>query len=614
MASSKTNFKALNLFKLKASLLSALFLGFILAGCGSDSLVDKFIPKINATAPNILAHPQSANYTKGEVADNLSVSAVSVDEGVLSYQWYKNNANFNSNGTALPNETNKTFAPPTSDAGIVYYYVVVTNTNDKFNGEKKAAIASNTAQIAVDTKTYSVSFYDDNLDLNYTTNIIGEGTIDIPQLILDNNLPISLYLANNLTDVSTNTALSVTNNINLYAIPNVQEITTQTQLAAINKDNDTLNGTYILLNDINLTSGEAGFDATLGWKPIGNDNTNYFRGIFNGNNNTITDLWINRPSGNYQGLFGYIQYAQIRNLGVEITEIKSGNYTGGIAGNVQSSSITNVYSTGNINGDYSVGGIAGIVYRSNITSSYSMGNISGNEEDVGGIAGSVAFNGNVANSYSNGSINGNRSVGGIVGGVTLNGNVANSYSTGNISGTQKVGGIVGEVIRNGNITNSYSTGNISGNEQVGGIAGNANGGNIANSYSIGNISGDNWVGGIAGRVADSTIQNNAAINPSVTGTSNVNRAIGYIFLSTVSNNFALSTMSGGDSSNSFTNSGDTSYDGTSKTDSELKAQTTYSDAISGDGFGGLGWKFGDDAANPWKIDEGNSYPYLYWQK
>ncbi|MDR1911471.1 MAG: hypothetical protein LBQ52_03880 [Helicobacteraceae bacterium] len=58
----------------------------------------------------------------------------------------------------------------------------------------------------------------------------------------------------------------------------------------------------------------------------------------------------------------------------------------------------------------------------------------------------------------------------------------------------------------------------------------------------------------------------------------------------------------------FSNAGSLSYHGTNKSDSELITRSTYED--------GLGWRFGDDDANPWKInsDKNNGYPYLYWQK
>ena len=83
--------------------------------------------------------------------------------------------------------------------------------------------------------------------------------------------------------------------------------------------------------------------------------------------------------------------------------------------------------------------------------------------------------------------------------------------------------------------------------------------------------------------------------------------IGTYEISDVSNNFALGTMAV---------SGDTGdgHNGVSKTDAEFRTQTTYEGAIVGDGDGGLGWKFGNDDDNPWKMPIGGGYPILYWQQ
>jgi len=59
---------------------------------------------------------------------------------------------------------------------------------------------------------------------------------------------------------------------------------------------------------------------------------------------------------------------------------------------------------------------------------------------------------------------------------------------------------------------------------------------------------------------------------------------------------------------------DTKHHGAPKTDAQLKTQSTYSAPIFGDGDGGLDWKFGGGDDNPWKILEGSSLPFLYWQQ
>ncbi|MDR2100017.1 MAG: hypothetical protein LBP40_04205, partial [Campylobacteraceae bacterium] len=144
---------------------------------------------------------------------------------------------------------------------------------------------------------------------------------------------------------------------------------------------------------------------------------------------------------------------------------------------------------------------------------------------------------------------------------------------------------------------------------IGGIVGSVRYSNILNSYVLGDISGMSFIGGIAGYVDNgSTVQYNAAINSAISGTNNVNRIVGNIndnrIIYTVSNNFALDTMSV-----TGARSGD---EGANKTIDELKIKTTYSNSTTN---GGLGWKFGDDDDNPWKMEEGknNDLPYFYWQ-
>jgi hypothetical protein len=141
---------------------------------------------------------------------------------------------------------------------------------------------------------------------------------------------------------------------------------------------------------------------------------------------------------------------------------------------------------------------------------------------------------------------------------------------------------------------------------AGGIAGYVTGSNISNAYAAGNISGVEFVGGIAGGIlSGSSITNNAAINHSVYGSVEVNRIIGYIEDSsnTISNNFALESMSG-----TFTDENSEAHHGTSKSETQLKTQSTYET--------GLGWSFGDNDTSPWqwKTGKNNNLPYLYWQE
>jgi hypothetical protein len=444
-----------------------------------------------------------------------------------------------------------------------------------------------------DPTVYSVSFYNSLLDRNATIEVASNANdLNLAQLKAQLDINASaLYAVSSDMDVANETAYAVTGDANFYAIANVTEITDQAGLAAINANMTTLSGAYILLNDIALDENDAGFDAE-GWNPIGRSQSigSRFEGLFNGDGHKITGLWIDRPTTDYIGLFGYISGAQIRNLGVEISDR-------GITGN-----------------DY-VGAITGIVYGA-ITNSYARGNVSGNSE-VGAIAGRVS--GAITNSYAAGDVNATGDYVGGIAGLLYSSSITYSYAAGDVNATgSNVGGIAG-LLYGGSITNSYARGNVSGNSKVGGIAGYINYGSwIVCSYATGSVSGTYNVGGIAGEVYNSTVHHNAAINQSVkripekNGNYYVGRVVGAIQNSAqTSNNFARSALNSG--FNNFVDSN--AYSGAGKLDDDFREQATYESARNGNGLGGLGWSFGNDEVHPWKIDssENDGYPYLYWE-
>jgi hypothetical protein len=288
------------------------------------------------------------------------------------------------------------------------------------------------------------------------------------------------------------------------SIADPYRIRTSAQLAylaqQVNDAGNTYAGKYfILTRNLDLDGHD--------WMAIGT-NTKRFSGSFDGQENVISGIFIDKSDTDYQGLFGYLYGATVSNLGLEDVSITGQNYVGGIAGGTYSSSIENCYSTGDISGTNQVGGIAGDTYS------------------------------NIDNCYSTGDISGTNQVGGIVG-ETYSSSIESCYSTGDISGTEyQVGGIVGYLYYNSSIDNCYSTGTVSGYQQVGGIAGQVysfdNSSNIENCYSTGMVSGTSQVGGIAGRVysygsGGSNIKRCAALNPAVTAsTSNAGRVAGYI--------------------------------------------------------------------------------------
>ncbi len=343
---------------------------------------------------------------------------------------------------------------------------------------------------------------------------------------------------------------------------------------------------YVLNNDINLTSylQGAGNNGGAGWEPIGKfDNYNSFRGRFNGNGYKVSGLWINRPIEHHVGLFGCFEpeaiklEGDIRNIGVEIDNVKGGvignGAVGGLVGSYSLGTISNSYAIGNVSGNGDVGGLVGENSGGTISNSYAIGSVSGNEGGglvgkgctisnsyatgnvsggyhVGGLVGAVGeprLGCTISSSYAAGNVSGDRDVGGLVG-YNDGGTISNSYATGSVSGSISVGGLVGSA--GGTISNCYATGNVSGDDGVGGLVGN--GGAISNSYATGNVSISGYVvggsvGGLAGGLVDNggTISNSYATgNVTGMGNSMVGGLVGYNHRGTVSNSYAMGNVTG----------------------------------------------------------------------
>ncbi len=229
---------------------------------------------------------------------------------------------------------------------------------------------------------------------------------------------------------------------------------------------------YIQTANINASVTSSWFNGA-GWTPIGNDITN-FTGHYNGNGHTIDSLFINRPSTDFIGLFGYTRYryGAVVFLGITNARITGRNYVGGLVGANDYSEVAYCYSSGSVSG-------------------YSY---------VGGLVGDNDDSSTVLNCYSSGSVNGTYSVGGLVGDNFSISTVSNSYSTGSVNGNNSyVGGLVGENYSYSIVSNCYSSGSVNGNSSVGGLVGENYVGGVTNCYSIGSVSSKgSYIGGLVG--------------------------------------------------------------------------------------------------------------------
>ena len=239
----------------------------------------------------------------------------------------------------------------------------------------------------------------------------------------------------------------------------------------VNIGNDFENKYFRLENDIDLSkycSGE-------GWLPIGGTKNDFgtetiFLGNFDGNNNEITNLYINRPIADNQGLFGKAG-AVISDLTI-YCDITGNSNVGGLCGTGIYQKIVNCNVLGSINGNINVGGISGKNDSKPIYNSSFSGSISG-VDMLGGIIGYSTY-GTISNCSSDIKMESDAAhKGGIVGYSGTYGNIYNCNSICDIKEGEIFGGIVGAGDRFCilNIENCKTNVKISNTKFVGGIVG-----------------------------------------------------------------------------------------------------------------------------------------------
>ena len=276
------------------------------------------------------------------------------------------------------------------------------------------------------------------------------------------------------------------------------------------KANYDYNGATLIESD--CTSGST-------WEYIGSD-TEKFTGTFDAFGYKIWNLYINSVPSTYNGFFGYISGATIKNMFLEVIRVNGSIFVGGIAGYAEENShITNSFIRGNITGFSNVGGFVGKLSNSSITSSSVASTVIAQWSNAGGIVGYMDSGSHIENNSVTANVMTNNSsgVGGIVGYIFGNGNVIkNSYTTGDVmAGLNVAGGIAGYIAGTQNvITSSYTTGNITARSDVGGLAGMVlNENSISNSYAAGDVNAtDDTAGGLVGVLSgQSSISNSYAI-------------------------------------------------------------------------------------------------------
>ncbi len=212
-----------------------------------------------------------------------------------------------------------------------------------------------------------------------------------------------------------------------------------------------LAGNYALGKSIDLSDTHT-FDNGAGFTPLGSLSTP-FVGKFTGLWNTVSGLFINRPTEDYVGLFGVVDNrAVVSNVTLLGVEIYGHDQVGGMIGYLANeSSILGSGVTGIINGSSNIGGIVGTSYSGTIDSAYNSAQVTG-ITNVGGLVG-MSSSGLIRNSYNMGAITGTTNVGGLLG-KGIAGSIEYSYNTGLVVGESNIGGLAGE-FSDGKVFDSY---------------------------------------------------------------------------------------------------------------------------------------------------------------
>lgn len=165
---------------------------------------------------------------------------------------------------------------------------------------------------------------------------------------------------------------------------NLKEFQVITNAADMQAIKDDLVGNYALGSNINASS-------IANFVPIGtmiegsgpNVGNRPFKGLFDGLGHVIENLTIHKQGfqgqDSYAGLFGKIEDADIRNVGLINAQIQGGAFVGGLIGEMTDSKLSNSFVQGHVEGQYHVGALVGYGFNSALDQVYSTGSV--NYED-----------------------------------------------------------------------------------------------------------------------------------------------------------------------------------------------------------------------------------------
>lgn len=395
--------------------------------------------KVDAPEPATVS-PNQAEYVTGEKADRLVCIANGTLGGKLTYKWYVNKENKNSGGELLE-ETQSSIIPRTNEAGTLYYYCEVWDTQQGLTSPKPAV--SNCAKIVVKPLDFGM---------------LGEGTAEKP------------YIIKNYNDFET-----------------IKKFVEQGNSLA---DVHFLMGNDITLpegwNPIGKIKGDKNFDSTLGIDLLP------FSGVIDGGNHKLIIREGEKP------LFNYVRDATIKNLNIYGKKIDGnglinnfsidygtdGIYNTGVPTLATIDNVTLLKGSSTLKSGFASGGGSGgnllTIRNSRIEDGVIIG-YDKKQSNIGSFAGSI--NGSVINCISSADVYGVNSVGGLVGAKGQSMGICSIVSSSFAGNVHSTGSYAGGIIARGydditapntpvvTVSNCFVSGTVTGVDYVGGILG-----------------------------------------------------------------------------------------------------------------------------------------------
>jgi hypothetical protein len=261
----------------------------------------------------------------------------------------------------------------------------------------------------------------------------------------------------------------------------------------------------IVFDDTDFQSGGDFFNSGDGFIPIGD-----LSGTYDGDNYSISNLFINRPSLSSVVFIGMISTgATVANISLVNVDVTGGGSTGSLIGTINANiTVMNCNASGLVTGENSTGGLIGYIITGNTSDCSADVTVNG-VSYIGGLIGynqGTSSSGNTANCFATGDVTGSfANIGGLIG-YNQAGNTTNCFASGDVQGDNTVGGLLG-YDQAGNTENCYATGDVNtAYSMAGGLIGYHQGVNLTNCYSIGAVIGSINIGGLCG-AASGTISN-----------------------------------------------------------------------------------------------------------